>query len=99
MTRMTNSFLSAACAALAILPPSSYAFIAPSSSTSSYDVLSSKSSALAMYDIERSSTTTNRRGFMHTAATAAIAGVSSVWMTPSPAMAYGLDKANSKLAR
>lgn len=30
---------------------------------------------------------------------AAIAGASSVWMQPSPAMAYGLSKANDKLAR
>lgn len=96
MTR-TTSFLSAAFAALAILAPSSYAFVVPTSA-SKYDIaVSSKTSN----DIESSSTTTNRRGFMNNvaSATAAIAGVSSVWMKPSPAMAYGLDKANSKLAR
>lgn len=45
-------------------------------------------------------TTTTRRGFMDNVATttAAIAGASSVWMQPSPAMAYGLSKANDKLA-
>jgi hypothetical protein len=43
---------------------------------------------------------TSRRGFMDelATATAAIAGASSVWMQPSPAMAYGLSKANDKLA-
>lgn len=41
-----------------------------------------------------------RRGFMdHVAlATASFAGASSVLLTPSPAMAYGLSKANDKLA-
>lgn len=49
-------------------------------------------------DVEIS--TTSRRGFMDNVATAtaAIAGASSVWMTPAPAMAYGLSKANEKLA-
>lgn len=49
-------------------------------------------------DGEISSTT--RRGFMDNvaSATAAIAGASSVLMTPSPAMAYGLNKANDRLA-
>lgn len=44
--------------------------------------------------------TTSRRGFMDNlaSATAVIAGASSVWMQPSPAMAYGLGKANDRLA-
>lgn len=44
---------------------------------------------------------TTRRGFMDSvaSATAAIAGVSSALMSPAPAMAYGLGKANDKLAR
>jgi hypothetical protein len=31
--------------------------------------------------------------------TAAIAGISSAWMAPGPALAYGVKKANEKLAR
>lgn len=43
---------------------------------------------------------TTRRGFMDNvaSATAAFAGASSMLMTPSPAMAYGLGKANDKLS-
>ena len=45
--------------------------------------------------------TTSRRGFMDSVATtsAAIAGFSSILLQPSPALAYGLGKANDKLAR
>merc|ERR1712127_329920 len=44
--------------------------------------------------------TTSRRGFMDSVATtsAAIAGFSSVLLQPSPVLAYGLGKANDKLA-
>jgi len=44
--------------------------------------------------------TTSRRGFMDNiaSATATIAGASSLLMSPSPAMAYGLGKANDRLA-
>jgi len=87
-----SSLLSAACAALAIATPSS-AFVP---STSNY---ASIKSSLSMSDESEISTTT-RRGFMDgvATATAAIAGASTVWMQPSPAMAYGLGKANDKLA-
>lgn len=45
--------------------------------------------------------TSTRRGFIdHVSTTAAaIAGATSVWMQPTPALAYGLSKANDKLAR
>ena len=45
--------------------------------------------------------TKTRRGFMDSLATttAALAGASSIWLQPSPAMAYGLGKTNDKLAR
>ena len=87
------SLLAAACTALAILSPSS-AF-APSPRNH----VSVKSSLSMSTDGEIS--TTSRRGFMENvaSASAAIAGVSSVWMQPSPALAYGLGKANDKLAR
>lgn len=90
---MMSPLLSAACAALVIASPSS-AFVP---STSNY--ASVKSSLSMSKDVEV--TTTTRRGFMDNVATtaAAIAGASSVWMQPSPAMAYGLSKANDKLAR
>jgi hypothetical protein len=90
---MMSSLLSAACAALVIASPSS-AFVP---STSNY---ASVKSSLSMSKYVESTTTT-RRGFMDNVATttAAIAGASSVWMQPSPAMAYGLNKANDKLAR
>lgn len=41
-----------------------------------------------------------RRGFVENLATASavIAGASSAWMAPTPAMAYGLNKANDRLA-
>ncbi|KAL3822083.1 hypothetical protein ACHAXA_000151 [Cyclostephanos tholiformis] len=89
---MLSSILSAACTALVIVSQSS-AFVP---SPSNYVTI--KSSLSLSKDVE--STTTTRRGFMDNAAsaTAVVAGASSVWMEPSPAMAYGLNKANDKLA-
>ena len=89
---MMSSILSAACAALVIVSPSS-AFVP---SPSNYATV--KSALFMSKDVE---STTTRRGFMYNvaSATAVVAGASSVWMQPSPAMAYGLNKANDKLAR
>ena len=88
-----SSILSAACAALVIVSPSS-AFV-PSPS----NYVTVKSALSMTKDVEI--TTKTRRGFMENvaSATAVVAGASSVWMQPSPAMAYGLSKANDKLAR
>lgn len=90
---MMSSILSAACAALVIVSPTS-AFV-PSPS----NYVTVKSALSMSNDVE--STTTTRRVFMDNVAsvTAVVAGASSVWMQPSPAMAYGLNKANDKLAR
>lgn len=76
---------SAVACALAIFLPSSTAF-APS--------------PVARYSSSMSATS-DRRGFMGSvaSATAAITGVSSAWITPGPALAYGVKKANEKLAR
>lgn len=84
---MAPSIISAAACALAIFAPSSTAF-APVSTHAARHVTSL-------------SATTDRRGFMSNvaSATAAIAGVSSAWFTPGPALAYGVKKANEKLAR
>mmetsp|Transcript_18521 Transcript_18521/g.34072 ORF Transcript_18521/g.34072 Transcript_18521/m.34072 type:complete len:289 (+) Transcript_18521:45-911(+) len=83
-----TSFLSAACTALAILSPAS-AF-APSANHAS------RTSSLSMSKDGE----TTRRGFMDNLASAsvAIAGASSVLMTPAPAMAMGLNKVNTRLA-
>lgn len=90
---MAPSVYSAVACALAILAPSATAF-APSASHAQRSFSSSLSVANEGSDV-------SRRGFMENmaSATASIAGVSSVWMTPSPALAYGLKKANEKLAR
>ena len=84
---MTTSLFSAAAYALAIFAQPSTAF-APATSHS-------------VRHASCLSATTDRRGFMGNvaSATAAIAGVSSAWVTPSPAFAYGVKKANEKLAR
>jgi hypothetical protein len=83
---MAPSLISAAACALAIVAPS--AAFAPVSHSTRHGV-----SSLAA--------TSDRRGFMGSIAssTAAIAGISSAWMAPGPALAYGVKKANEKLAR
>lgn len=87
------SLLSAAWAALAVLSPAS-AFVPSCIHGATAPSISSLSS---LKDGETSSTT--RRGFIDNVASATtiIAGASSVLMTPSPAIAYGLSKANDKL--
>ncbi|KAL3783094.1 hypothetical protein ACHAWO_011023 [Cyclotella atomus] len=84
---MAPSIISAAACALAIFAPSSEAFVPVSTHA-------------ARHDVSSLSATTDRRGFMSNvaSASAAVAGVSSAWMTPGPALAYGLKKANEKLA-
>lgn len=84
---MAPSIISAAACALAIFAPTSTAF-APAVTHTARDATSL-------------SATTDRRGFMGNvaSATAAVAGISSAWMTPGPALAYGVKKANEKLAR
>lgn len=85
---MAPSIITAAACALAIFAPSSEAFVPVSTHA-------------ARHDVSSLSATTDRRGFMSNvaSASAAVAGVSSAWMTPGPALAYGLKKANEKLAR
>lgn len=85
---MAPSIISAAACALAIFAPTSTAFAPVATHTARCDATSL-------------SATTDRRGFMGNvaSATAAIAGVSSAWLTPGPALAYGVKKANEKLAR
>ena len=63
--------------------------------------VSIKSSLSMSHNNNDEISTTSRRGFFDNVATttASIAGVASVFMQPSPAMAYGLGKANDKLAR
>lgn len=87
-----SSLLSAACAALALLSPAS-AFVPSTIQNAKI----AQSSALSMANDGEVS----RRGFFDNMAstTAAIAGASSILMTPSPAMAYGLGKANDRLSR
>eukprot|EP00581_Thalassiosira_minuscula_P013626 CAMPEP_0183724308 /NCGR_PEP_ID=MMETSP0737-20130205/17849_1 /TAXON_ID=385413 /ORGANISM="Thalassiosira miniscula, Strain CCMP1093" /LENGTH=292 /DNA_ID=CAMNT_0025954865 /DNA_START=64 /DNA_END=942 /DNA_ORIENTATION=+ len=88
----STSLLSAACAALAIVSPAS-AFVPTSS-------IASRQSSLSMVSKDGEISTSTRRGFFDNvaSATAAIAGASTVLMNPSPAMAYGLNKANDRLA-
>ena len=94
LTMAATSLLSAAVTALALISPSS-AFV-PSPS----NYVSIKSS-LSMSNNDGEISTSTRRGFMDSLATttAALAGASSIWLQPSPAMAYGLGKTNDKLAR
>lgn len=89
---MAPVLLTAAACALALFIPSSTAF-APSSTYNTHRHADSSLSA--------TTTTSDRRGFMSNvaSATAAVAGVSSAWMSPGPALAYGVNKANEKLAR
>mmetsp|Transcript_4746 Transcript_4746/g.10451 ORF Transcript_4746/g.10451 Transcript_4746/m.10451 type:complete len:290 (+) Transcript_4746:43-912(+) len=84
-----TSLLSAACTALAVLSPAS-AFV-PSHTNHA----STKSSLSMSNDAE-----STRRGFMDSivSTSAAIAGASSILLSPAPAMAYGLGKANDRLA-
>lgn len=86
-----TSLLSAACAALAIASPSS-AFVTPNADAAR------RPSSLAMSRdaVDAGST---RRGFLDGVATATVAaaGASSAWLRPSPALAYGLGKANDRL--
>ena len=78
-------------------------FIAsPSSAFVSYpNGYASVKSLRSMMSKDEEVITSTRRGFIDNVATAtaAIAGASSVWMQPTPALAYGLSKANDKLAR
>ena len=89
-----TALLSAACAALVILSPSS-AF-----SPSHISNHATRNTALSASKDGEIGTSTRRGFFGNVAtATAAIGGVASVWMQPAPALAYGLNKANDKLAR
>eukprot|EP00584_Thalassiosira_punctigera_P004902 CAMPEP_0172529452 /NCGR_PEP_ID=MMETSP1067-20121228/3519_1 /TAXON_ID=265564 ORGANISM="Thalassiosira punctigera, Strain Tpunct2005C2" /NCGR_SAMPLE_ID=MMETSP1067 /ASSEMBLY_ACC=CAM_ASM_000444 /LENGTH=295 /DNA_ID=CAMNT_0013313501 /DNA_START=102 /DNA_END=989 /DNA_ORIENTATION=+ len=90
-----SSLLSMACTSLAIVSPS-FAFVLPQTGTAKCDP--SKTSLTVSNDGGISGTT--RRGFMDNvaSATAAIAGGSFLLTAPSPAIAYGLNKANDKLA-
>lgn len=89
-----TSLLSAACATLAIISPSS-AFITPPALASKH-----VATASALSVSKDSEIGITRRGLIDDVATAtvAIAGASSAWIRPSPAMAYGLGKANDKLS-
>ena len=89
---MAPALLTVAACALAFLAPPSTAF-APSSAHNTHRHAPSSLSA--------TTTTSDRRGFISNVAstTAAVAGVSSAWMGPGPALAYGVNKANEKLAR
>mmetsp|Transcript_17528 Transcript_17528/g.29626 ORF Transcript_17528/g.29626 Transcript_17528/m.29626 type:complete len:289 (-) Transcript_17528:63-929(-) len=86
---MVSSPLSAACILLANLSVSS-AF-APAGGANRVSSLSLQSN---------DSSEVSRRGFMENLATASavIAGASSAFVAPTPAMAYGLGKANDRLA-
>jgi tRNA(Ile2) C34 agmatinyltransferase TiaS len=98
---MAPSMISAAAFALAILSPSTIGFAPVTPHTTRGNSFSS-SLLPAINEKSRSDdVATTRRGFMDNivSASVAIAGVSSVWMAPSPALAYGLKKANEKLAR
>ena len=79
--------------ALAVLSPASAFVPSPARAAGSQ-------SALSLSRDDEVGTAT-RRGFLDNVATAtaAIAGASSALMTPAPAMAYGLGKANDRLAR
>jgi len=96
ITMAPSSLLSMACTSLAIVSPS-FAFVLPQTGTAKCDP--SKTSLTVSNDGGISGTT--RRGFMDNvaSATAAIAGGSFLLTAPSPAIAYGLNKANDKLAR
>ncbi|KAL9191541.1 hypothetical protein ACHAXT_001247 [Thalassiosira profunda] len=87
-----TALLSAACAALAVLSPASAFVPSPARAAGSQ-------SALSLSRDDEIGTAT-RRGFLDNVATAtaAIAGASSALMAPAPAMAYGLGKANDRLA-
>ncbi|KAL7501757.1 hypothetical protein ACHAWX_000346 [Stephanocyclus meneghinianus] len=98
---MAPSMMSAAAFALAIFSPSTTGFAPVTPHTTRGNFFSSSSlPAINEKSGSEDDATTTRRGFMDNivSATAAIAGVSSVWMVPSPALAYGLKKANEKLA-
>ncbi len=86
---MVSSPLSAACILLANLSVSS-AFV-PAGRANHASSLSLQSN---------DSSEVSRRGFMEGLATASavVAGASSAFVAPTPAMAYGLNKANDKLA-
>ena len=86
---MVSSPLSAACILLANLSVSS-AFVPAGRAN--------RVSSLSLQTNDSSEVT--RRGFMANVATATavVAGASSTWVAPTPAMAYGLGKANDRLA-
>ena len=86
---MVSSPLSAACILLANLSVSS-AFVPAGRAN--------RVSSLSLQSNDSSEVT--RRGFMANVATATavVAGASSTWVAPTPAMAYGLGKANDRLA-
>jgi len=93
MAAAALSLVLATCTALAILSPSS-AFVPFPTNTGT---LESRSTTLCMSKVGQISSTT-RRGFMDNVAAASITVAPSLLMTPYPAMAYGLNKANEKLA-
>ncbi|KAL3804663.1 hypothetical protein HJC23_008478 [Cyclotella cryptica] len=97
---MAPSMISAAAFALAIFSPSTSAFAPITPQTTRGNFVSSSSLTAINEKRKSDAVATTRRGFMENiaSATAAIAGVSSVWMAPSPALAYGLKKTNEKLA-
>ena len=86
---MVSSPLSATCILLANLSVSS-AFVPAGRAN--------RVSSLSLQSNDSSEVT--RRGFMANVATATavVAGASSTWVAPTPAMAYGLGKANDRLA-